>query len=49
VSYVLWSPREGGDLEAWGRIDRAIAPGYRWMEFSASPDRHVGLWIRLAP
>ncbi|MFO1057813.1 MAG: DUF2298 domain-containing protein [Dongiaceae bacterium] len=46
IRYVLWSPREGGDLAAWARIDAAIAAGYRWMEFSATPDRHVGVWVR---
>jgi hypothetical protein len=46
VRYVLWSPREAADLAGWTRIDAAIAPGYRWMEFSDAPGRHVGLWVR---
>jgi hypothetical protein len=49
VRYLLWSPREGTDLATWARIDGAVEPGYRWMEFSPSPDRHVGVWVRREP
>jgi hypothetical protein len=46
IRYVVWSVRESADLAGWAAIDRSIAPDYRWMEFSSTPDRHVGLWIR---
>ncbi len=46
VRYVVWSVRESGDEATWARIDRSIGEGYRWMEFSATPDKHIGLWIR---
>src|SRR5262249_7182461 len=46
VRYVVWSRREGQDLESWAALDLAIAGGYRWVEFSPTADRHVGLWVR---
>jgi hypothetical protein len=46
VRYVVWSQREGPDLQTWAAIDQAIAGRYRWVEFSPTADRHVGLWIR---
>jgi len=46
IRYVVWSVRESGDQAAWATISRSIADGYRWMEFSATPDKHIGLWIR---
>jgi hypothetical protein len=46
VRYVVWSIRESKNVEAWQSIMQAIDADYRWMEFSATPDTHVGLWIR---
>lgn len=46
VRYVVWSKREGGDLQAWQSIDTAIAGRYRWIEYSPTAERHVGLWVR---
>jgi uncharacterized membrane protein len=46
VRYVLWSLRESKDLTGWTTIDRAISPGYRWIEFAAEPGRHIGVWVR---
>ncbi|HYV89676.1 MAG TPA: DUF2298 domain-containing protein [Candidatus Polarisedimenticolia bacterium] len=46
VRYVVWSVRESTDLANWSAIDQAIEAHYAWMEFSATPDRHVGLWVR---
>ncbi len=46
VRYVVWSVRESTDLATWQAIAPAIEAEYRWMEFSATPNRHIGLWIR---
>jgi hypothetical protein len=42
VRYVVWSYRDARDLARWQAIDA----DYRWMEFSATPEAHIGLWIR---
>ena len=46
VRYVVWSARERKDLDKWQSIMESIDSDYRWMEFSETPDSHVGLWIR---
>ena len=46
VRYVVWSIRESSDLVTWQSIMQSIDADYRWMEFSTTPDAHVGLWIR---
>jgi hypothetical protein len=46
VRYVVWSIRESKNVEAWQSIMQAIDADYRWMEFSATPEAHIGLWIR---
>ena len=46
VRYVVWSIRESRDLAAWQRIMLSIDADYRWMEFSTTPEAHIGLWIR---
>jgi len=46
VRYVVWSVRESTDMPDWAAIDRAINPDYAWVEFSSTPDRHVGVWAR---
>jgi hypothetical protein len=46
VRYVVWSIRESKDLEAWQRIMQSVDADYRWMEFSTTPEAHIGLWIR---
>jgi hypothetical protein len=46
IRYVVWSVRESTDLANWAAIDQAIEAQYTWMEFSATPDRHIGLWVR---
>jgi hypothetical protein len=42
VRYVVWSYRDARDLARWQAIDA----DYRWMEFSPTPEVHIGLWIR---
>jgi Uncharacterized membrane protein (DUF2298) len=46
VRYVVWSAREGKDVETWQKIADAIDSDYRWMEFSRRRGPHIGLWIR---
>ena len=46
VSYVVWSLREGKDIDRWQSIMRSIDDDFRWVEFSPTPDSHIGLWIR---
>ena len=46
IRYVVWSVRESTDLANWAAIDHVIEVRYAWMEFSATPDRHVGLWVK---
>ncbi len=46
VRYVVWSVRESRDNGTWRAITDALAPDYRWMEFSSEPDAHIGLWIK---
>jgi hypothetical protein len=46
VRYVVWSVRESKNIEAWQGIMQAIDADYRWMEFSTTPEAHIGLWIR---
>ena len=46
VRYVVWSARERKDLDKWQSIMESIDSDYRWMEFSETPDSHIGLWIR---
>lgn len=46
VRYVVWSVRESKDIDAWKSIMQAIDADYRWMEFSTTPETHIGLWIR---
>jgi hypothetical protein len=46
VRYVVWSVRESKDLDSWAAIDRSLAGAYVWMEFSDTPNAHIGLWIR---
>lgn len=46
VRYVVWSARENDQLTSWSAIDAAIGENYRWVEFSANPERHIGLWVR---
>jgi hypothetical protein len=46
VRYVVWSLRESKNADAWQAIDAGIGLGYRWVEFSTTPDAHIGLWIR---
>ena len=46
IRYVVWSAREGKDLEKWRSIMASIEADYRWMEFSDDPNSHIGLWIR---
>ena len=46
VRYVVWSVRESSDLDTWRTIDDQIGSDFRWLEFSPSPDAHIGLWIR---
>lgn len=46
VRYVVWSLRESKNLDAWRAVDGSIGPDYRWVEFSNTPDSHIGLWIR---
>jgi hypothetical protein len=43
---VVWSVRESKDLARWAAIDRSLSSTYVWMEFSDTPDTHIGLWIR---
>ena len=45
VRYMVWSARENKD-DKWQRIMRSIDTDFRWLEFSRTPDRHIGLWIR---
>ena len=48
VRYVVWSPRESADTATWQTIDASIREHYRWIEFSADPQKHVGLWERVS-
>ena len=45
VRYVVWSLRESKNVDAWRAINSGIGAGYRWVEFSSTPDAHIGLWI----
>ena len=45
VHYVVWSVRESKGLDTWRTIDDQIGSDFRWLEFSRSPDAHIGLWI----
>lgn len=49
VRYVVWSTRESTEVATWQAINKALDADYRWVEFSATPDTHVGLWIRREP
>jgi hypothetical protein len=33
VRYVVWSVREGKNIDAWKSIMQAVDADYRWMEF----------------
>jgi len=46
VRYVVWSVRESKNIDAWKSIMQAVDADYRWMEFSTTPEAHVGLWVR---
>ena len=46
VRYVVWSVRESKNIDAWKSIMQAVDADYRWMEFSPTPEAHVGLWVR---
>jgi hypothetical protein len=46
VRYVVWSLRESKNADAWQAINSGIGAGYRWVEFSNTPETHIGLWIR---
>ena len=46
VRYIVWSSRESKDLDKWQSIMRSIDDDFRWVEFSGTPDSHIGLWIR---
>ena len=46
VRYVVWSIRESKNIDAWKSIMQAVDADYRWMEFSTTPEAHVGLWVR---
>jgi hypothetical protein len=46
VRYVVWSPRESRDVDTWKKISDQIGSDFRWLEFSRSPDAHVGVWVR---
>jgi hypothetical protein len=45
VRYVVWSIRESKNIDAWKSIMQAVDADYRWMEFSTTPEAHVGLWV----
>ena len=46
VRYVVWSVRESKNIDAWKSIMQAVDADYRWIEFSTTPEAHVGLWVR---
>ena len=46
VRYVVWSIRESKNIDAWKSIMQAVDADYRWLEFSTTPEAHVGLWVR---
>jgi hypothetical protein len=46
VRYVVWSIRESKNLEAWQAIMQSVDADYRWVEFTGTPETHIGLWIR---
>jgi hypothetical protein len=46
VRYVVWSIRESKNIDAWKSIMQVVDADYRWMEFSTTPEAHVGLWVR---
>jgi hypothetical protein len=46
VRYVVWSIRESRDVDTWNKIADQIGADFHWLEFSRSPDAHIGLWIR---
>lgn len=46
IRYVVWSARENKELDTWQAITQAIDTEFRWMEFSDTPDSHIGIWIR---
>lgn len=46
VRYVVWSIGESKNIDAWKSIMQAVDADYRWMEFSTTPEPHVGLWVR---
>ncbi len=46
VRYIVWSARESRAAAAWTAIDAAIGDVFQWVEFSADPALHIGLWER---
>ena len=38
--------RESKNIDAWKSIMQAVDADYRWIEFSTTPEAHVGLWVR---
>jgi len=46
VRYVVWSIRESNNIDAKKSIMQAVDADYRWMEFSTTPEAHVGVWVR---
>src|SRR5262245_24785374 len=44
VRYVVWSIRESNNIDAKKSIMQAVNADCRWMEFSTTPEAHVGVW-----
>ncbi|GHD67819.1 DUF2298 domain-containing protein [Jeongeupia chitinilytica] len=46
VRYIVWTPRDAQNPQAWSQLQQAIAAGYSWQPTSAAGQLPVGLWVR---
>ncbi|WP_432723509.1 DUF2298 domain-containing protein [Jeongeupia wiesaeckerbachi] len=46
VRYIVWTPRDAQNPQAWSQLQQALAASYTWQPASGAGQAPVGLWIR---